>query len=589
MKKKMILIMLILAMILPLAACKEKEKPIEKKEISSEDFNKIMLEWFTEDMADDYLTLHFGIEDPSRYGIERPEVTLGEVEVDNEELLSELKERLDTLLAMDVSKLSNDEQLNYKTVLLYYQNMKDQAELKEEYSFLFTPNSGVNNNLITNYTEFVLRSEQDAKDLIELVKDSKRFMDDCLAYTGKQYEKGFVQSEETIDSVIEQVERFISKREDNEVITAFNDHLEELNLDNEETYKQQMKEAVLNYLIPAYEEIIAFYEQNRGSGKDKGGLANYGSDAKRYYELLFRDKSSSAMSVSEWEEILKKAIKTKYSELVKTAQSDEDAYTIWAYDEYDYGMRDAYEILTALKGRMPQDFPAIPEVDYSIDLLDPSVTSDNVAAYYLTSPIDNLNNNVMKANPNYALNDPNDYVVTLAHEGYPGHLYQHTYFFENHKNSEIRYTVDFIGYTEGWAMYVEQYAYDYFSDNEILARLSRIENELNYYLDAYADILVNYEGYDVAKLRDGLNRLSIYMNLDLESAQGLYDLVVGDPCILTPYALGMYQMNELHDQAKSELGGKFNNIEFNKVLLDSGCTSFDILKEEVQKYLSAKH
>ena len=51
MKKKLILIMLMLALILPLAACKEKEKPIEKKEISSEDFNRIMLEWFTEEVG----------------------------------------------------------------------------------------------------------------------------------------------------------------------------------------------------------------------------------------------------------------------------------------------------------------------------------------------------------------------------------------------------------------------------------------------------------------------------------------------------------------------------------------------------------
>ena len=47
----------------------------------------------------------------------------------------------------------------------------------------------------------------------------------------------------------------------------------------------------------------------------------------------------------------------------------------------------------------------------------------------------------------------------MAHEGYPGHMYQTLYF--NQKNTcNLRNVLDFRGSTEGWGTYAEYYAFN---------------------------------------------------------------------------------------------------------------------------------
>ena len=343
-----------------------------------------------------------------------------------------------------------------------------------------------------------------------------------------------------------------------------------------------MRDAVLNYLIPAYEDILTMYDEIRGSGKAKGPIANYGEEGKSFYELLFRSKSSSSTSVSEWEKTLKKAIEDLIDEEIAFVRKNYTTYLQWIDGDYSYGLSDAYEIFTALKQKLVADFPMYPEVDYTISYLDPSVTSENVAAYYLIAPYDNMNFNVVKANPAFSDNDANGYVVTLAHEGYPGHLYQNTYYFTTHPDSEIRYVTDFIGYTEGWAMYAEQYAMKYFAPTEKLAYLDSLDNQMSYYMEAYLDILINYEGYDVSQIADALDD----MGFNGDAAGAVYDTLLGDPAVFVSYALGLYQMLDLQKTAQDKLGKKYNAVEFNKVLLDTGATTFEILGEQVDKYIS---
>ncbi|MBQ6655524.1 MAG: DUF885 family protein [Erysipelotrichaceae bacterium] len=581
MKKKLMIIMLAAAMILPTAACKKKPEETGTP-ISSEEFRALMVDWFKEDIASDYVDLHFTLEHPEKYGITDVKVSLGEIER-SDESKNQIRERTEKLKSFSRAELTEDQLITLDSLLAYYQSTLDWDAIENDYSFAFTPNSGANNNLTTIFTEFVPRNEQEVRDLIELVKDSKRYVADCITYTMDQFDQGIVQTEGVIELVIEQVKRFISKTEDNEVIRIFNENVEELGLSNAAEYKAQMRDAVLNYLIPAYHDILAMYEQIRGSGKAKGAMANYGQEGKRFYELLFRDKSSSSTSVSEWEKTLKKTINNLVKQEIAFARKNYDAYISWIDDDYNYGMDDAYEIFTALKQKLVADFPMYPEVDYTISYLDPSVTSENIAAYYLVAPYDNMNYNVVKANPAYSENDPNGYVVTLSHEGYPGHLYQNTYYFTTHPDSEIRYLLGFIGYSEGWAMYVENYAMGYFSPDDKIAYLDQLDNQLNYYLEAYLDILIHYEGYSVSQLADELDD----MGFNRDAAAMIYDMLLGDPAVFVPYALGMYQMLDLQKTAQDKLGKNYSAVEFNKVLLDTGETTFEILGEQVDRYIKS--
>lgn len=571
--KKIISLLLVILMLLSFYGCK-------KEEGEKIDFAQLTKQWFVEDMSEDYLSTHFAMIDRTKYGIEKPEVTLGEIESDEEVTL--YKERLDILSKINADELSKQDRITYDTLVNYYNLMQELNDCQYDYGFVFTPNSGINNNLITNFTEFEIRNEEDAIDFITLVNDSGRYIDLCIDYTKDQAEDGIVQNDDTIEAIVEQCRRFIANVDDNEVIKAYNASIDKLNLEKATEYKKQLAEAVKDVLLPAYERIIDMYMDLSGTATNKFGLCNY-EGGKEYYSVMFKYRSSSSMSVETAEKSLEKEINSLVSKIVRIQSqlSDEE---MLQFDYSDYGYNDPYDMLDYLKKAMADDFPSIPEVNYTVDYLDPSVTSENVVAYYLIAPIDNLTENIIKCNQSYCKDDPSYLCITLSHEGYPGHLYQHTYYFANNPMQLIRYNLDYSGFTEGWAMYVEDYAYKYFDDSTKIRNLNIYYNRFNYFLEAYCDILINYEGYDVDDVSNYLQNFFVKDYAD-ELAESLYPTLVSDPLMFVPYAMGYYQMVKLYDNAERRLATKFDVKEFNKLILDCGTTSFDILEQEVNKYI----
>lgn len=89
-------------------------------------------------------------------------------------------------------------------------------------------------------------------------------------------------------------------------------------------------------------------------------------------------------------------------------------------------------------------------------------------AFYLTPPLDTGTPNVIYINRSGRHSGP-ELVSTLAHEGFPGHLYQTTSF-ASCQPEDIRYLISCGGYVEGWATYVESclpsYADNFIKDSD---------------------------------------------------------------------------------------------------------------------------
>ena len=588
--KKLLTILLAVLMCFTLIACKKDSGEDPNNQSSTFDlenmndiqtdvqkeFDALQKRWFKEDLESDYLNTHFSVEDPSAYGLKDLEVTLGEVESDEDD--TTYSDRLAALAKYNVADLTPDQQIMYKCMLFYFQLMVDAEGIEEDYTFCFTPNSGLNNNLITNFTEFDIRNEQDARDLITLVQDSGRYIDECIQYTKDQAEKGIAQTDSVIDSIIEQCERFISKVDDNEVITVYNSRIDDMNLADGEQLKKEMATAVKNVLIPGYKRIISMYKGLYGKNTTNGRLAEYGEDGKKTYELIFRNKVSTSKSVGEMISEMQDVFDDVIKEII--------GIRIGALTD-DYGYTELEDILGHLQEEMVKDFPAPETLEYKVNYLDPSVVSDNVSAYYLLAPIDNIHNNVIKVNPTFVEQDINGLCITLAHEGFPGHLYQHTYYFGNHPNNEYRYGMTFLGYAEGWAMYVESNAYNYFLTSSKEVRYMQLNDMFSYYLYGLIDMQMHYNNWSKNKIS---RFLSNYLAEEYaeEYAEAIYDTNIGDPGMFLPYSVGMYQMITLYETAKEALGEEFDMIEYNKVILDTGEAPFDVVKERVDAYIAFK-
>lgn len=577
--KKILIALLSVMMVLSSFGCtkKDPEPSVDPEPIETDvqkEFHELQKSWFIEDISSDYSDMRFSLEDPSALGIKDVEVTLGDIETEEDD--TTYADRLAELKKYDVTQLTSDQQIAYKSMEFYFQLMQEFNDFENDYTFAFTPNSGINNNLQTIYTELDIRNEQDIKDIITLLNDSDRYITQGIDYTKEQASKGIIQPDSVIDQVIEGCQTFIANYDNNEVIKIINAKIDKINIAGADEYKSQVEKAVKEVLIPAYQKIIDYYQSLKGTGTYSGRLCEYGADGSDLYELIVRSKASTDASVEDLIDLMDTAIYESILGILDVMNEVELTE--------DYGFDDPYKILEHIKGKMTNDFPQYPDVEYTIDFLDPSITSPNVSAYYLIAPIDNLKKNVVKVNPAFSDADPNGMCITLAHEGYPGHLYQNTYYFTNHPDNEYRYVMSFLGYAEGWAQYVETYAYNYFLNNKKEVEYMQYNNIFSYCMYAYADLQIHYNGWSVDDLTDYFSQY-FYESAARENAEAIYDTVIGDPGMFLPYSVGLYKMWKMYTDTKDTLGKKFDFKAYNKMILDAGECPLDVLEEQVAAFV----
>ena len=171
---------------------------------------------------------------------------------------------------------------------------------------------------------------------------------------------------------------------------------------------------------------------------------------------------------------------------------------------------------------------------------------------------------------------------TLAHEGIPGHMYQFTYYLSTNPEP-LRALLNFNGYTEGWATYVEMMSYEMYKDypDACYADFERINSELNLLVSARIEIGVNYEGWDLEATQTYLSN----NGFNSEGAQDIMDYVIAEPVNYQMYVMGWQSFQELRDYAESALGDKFDEQAFHKVVLDAGPSQFFLIEKLVQQYV----
>jgi uncharacterized protein (DUF885 family) len=170
--------------------------------------------------------------------------------------------------------------------------------------------------------------------------------------------------------------------------------------------------------------------------------------------------------------------------------------------------------------------------------------------------------------------------TTVAHEGYPGHLYQCVYF-RNQDPAPIRNLMNFTGYDEGWATYVEMYSYHISGIDERLADFLEVYTVVILCMYARADIGIQYEGWNRDKVIDYVTGFIG----DKKIAGAIYETLLEEPAIYLPYAVGYLEIMELRDKAELALGDQFVPKKFHQFLLEIGPAQFSIINDHLDQWI----
>lgn len=559
------------------------------KTVDNEEFNAFLDRVFKNSVETSYLYMHNSVVDYKSLGLEKPEPKWGDIKYndpDNEDALKELEE----LLSFDYNSLSYNQQYSYD--LFEYSLYESLANFEySKYSFLYGSQSDSLSGMISSLTDFVFHDEDEVKDYLTLLKDTKRHIADIKQFTIDQMADNIYMSDEMANNSLEFLGRFLSRESDNSLITSFNERINTLDfLSNEvkEDYKKQNSEIVLNDILPEFKDTNEFLKGLLGSLEDPNCLVLHNID-KNYAELTYILNGSYNLNI---DEIYERTTDLYFDLLYKYVGAYQEGF----YDEVDqyvkdskgvFGYNNARDILDYLNFNLTSYYPDLGHVEYDVAEMDASSATAGALAYYWPAPLDNLNQNVIRTNPNNMRDDIRQTYTTLAHEGFPGHLYQHVYFQKTNPH-RFRNTQSFIGYTEGYAVraQVDALHFGNFAENPSEEALDIMTFDSIYYFLLYSilDMGINYYGWDEAKLSEELGELG----LDPNAASFFVEFLTDNPGVYCPYGLGYTYLTDFRNEAMEALGDKFDIVEFNKVILDCGESPFPLVKQVVDEYIASK-
>ena len=539
-------------------------------------FDAYLTELFKQEASANLLNLHYTLEDPSAYGITEYQTSLGSYTADSPKKAAAFAENiLTTLQQFDSEKLSTENQLALDILNDHLTQTKVGANFYC-YDEPLTPTTGLQSQLPILLAEYTFHNQQDISDYLKLLADIPRYFSQICAYEEEKAAAGRFMPSYTVRTIVDQCHDFTADPKQHYLVTTFNQKvaaLTDLSKNDQLAYQEQNQAILEQEVFPAFHQLADTLEKLSDRAINEAGLCHFPKGTE-YYEYLVQDCTGSSDSIASLE---KRTANQRKEDLLLISQLLEQNPDLPAeLENCAIAAQSPEEMLATLRNAISEEFPAFPECNVTVKYVDEAMEDYLSPAFYLTSPFDHLTENAIY------INRKNGYegirlFTTLAHEGFPGHLYQNVYF-HSKCQQPIRSLLGYPGYTEGWATFVELHSYTYSGISEDAARLCAANQAAILSLYATADMGIHYEGWT---LDDTATFFSTYGFTDEEVLRDIFELIVGEPANYLKYYIGYLEFHDLQEDMKKQNPDTYTDSDFYEKVLDVGPAPFEVLRKYV--------
>lgn len=537
-------------------------------------FRQFTKQLFCQELSSNTISLHYTLKNPKEYDIRENEVTFGTFPTDNKNLFAAVENLEEVLKTFDYNKLSVENSLTYD-VLKCYLNM---TERDAEYILYDEPMglvSGVQTQLPVILSEYPFYEQSDVDTYLQLMKTTPEYFASLLKFEQKKSKAGLFMSDKMAEQVIEQCKAFRDMGENNYLYSTFAERVwtvTSLSDKQKSDYIQKNARMMKAYVLPAYDNLICTIEKLKGSGKNEQGLC-YLPKGKDYYEQVVEASTGSTRSVEEIRDMTRR-------QMTEDLEAMERVMKISEKEVNASIPQNPTSILQDLQTKILTSFPELPDTTYEVKYVPKAMQEHLSPAFYMIPAIDAYNENVIYVNE-AQIGNTMALFTTLAHEGYPGHLYQ-TVYFANTNPDPIRTILNFGGYVEGWATYAEMCSYYLAPLTKDQATLLQKNSSILLGLYTLADIGIHYDGWS---RDDAVVFYKRYGIGDEETVNRIYDLILGSPGNYLKYYVGYVEFLELKKDWLKEYGSKASQKEFHKAVLDVGPAPFKVVEKYIGREL----
>lgn len=612
---------------------------VAETESTRKAFDELLDQMFIDEFSSDPLNINFSLRYPEKFGLDDAKVEAITISAEEEAAAYEdVKETKAQIEGFAYDLLTESQQLTYDILI-----DKINTSLSYEGTYYLGLNLGsylgYNAQIPIILAEYHFYTEKDIQDYFDYITTTKETYENIVAFEKERAEKGYGMADFILDGIISQCNEFVKTEitpceeehkddDDNNVcdlceanmgvamckthndensdnrcdvcnaiifevrenylLEVFNDKIDELDYLTDEKkaeYKKTNKTLVEVNFVDAFKYLASEMEKLKGKATNEYGLY-YTEGGKEYYESLFRDATGSNMTVDEAFKYLKGKANKEVSLFMAIYNSNRNIYD--DIDAMDFAEgKDVYEILEFFMEKYKEDFPELTfEVDVEITEIHKSLVDHTSPAMYFLSPIDANTKESIFINPKN-FEDTNYAYTTMAHEGIPGHLLQHVTFKTNEDIPNIRKALNYTGYSEAWATYVEEYMLKYTNEDQDTLDAYNINNRINYLIYCVSDIGIHYYGWKEADIDSYVSSLGFSLNNG--AARAILEQIIETPTNTLEYYCTYYLLQDLKTAFKAECnnqGVAYTDKLFHTFYLMEGCAPFYILEEQIPAYVA---
>ena len=551
-------------------------------------FENFTCRLFQEEIRANTLNLHYTLAYPESYGIKDYSISLGSMDPDTmEDSRTSLETLQNKLEDFSVEKLSQQNQMTYDILRLELSTELSPGNdplLQEPLG----PNLGIQAQLPVLLAEYTFRSPSDIRDYFSLLACLPEYFQEILAFEQEKSSKGLFMSDISADRIIAQCLSFTGSSDEHYLNSMFREQVTELAQQKKLSQKQvdsylAMQEKLMEECaLPAYTQLQQGISQLKGTGKNENGLSHL-PGGKAYYEYLIQSTVGDYRSPEEISQRLYRQLASDSQEMLALKEQNPQILTQAAQASSPCEAQPE-EMLEYLNTAMTQDFPHLDAGDYQVKYVPESMEEFSSPAFYLTPPIDTLSPNTIYINQSSQVSGT-ELFTTLAHEGFPGHLYQ-TLTFGNTHPSPIRDLLSCSGYIEGWATYVESLSYGYAADflgiSPDVMQFLWLNRSMTLCLYSLLDLGIHDQGWTFQTAFELLQSFGIAQE---ETCREIFQYIVENPANYLKYYLGYLNFCDLRSEIQEKQGDAFSSKDFHSALLALGPAQFPV----VEKYLLASY
>lgn len=537
-------------------------------------FQSFTKEVFCQEVSSNSISLHYSLKEPEKYGIKESPVTFGSFTTDSKGTAASLENLRAALKMFSYDSLSVQNQLTYDVLDYYLQMAEENAGylLYEEPLGLV---SGIQTQLPVLLSEYQFYNEEDVDTYLNLMKTTPEYFESLIAFEKEKSAAGLFMADYAADTVISQCTAFMEMGESNYLVSTFVERIGQLGLSTEaqSRYIKRNAQMLQSYVLPAYNQLISAVQSLKGSGKNEEGLCHL-PDGKAYYEQVVAESTGSEKTVPELEDMTRRQIISDLEAMEKVLNiAGSQAKETAAMED-----NNPVTILNELENKTGGAFPEPPETVTQVKYVPEAMEEHLSPAFYMIPAIDNTEENVIYVNQSHMSNNLTLY-TTLAHEGYPGHLYQ-TVYYAGTDPDPLRSIFNFGGYVEGWATYAEMCSYYLSSLSKEQATLLQKNSSIILGLYALADMGIHYDGWS------RIDTVSFFKNYGIKDAktiERIYELIIGSPGNYLKYYIGYVELLELKKEWAEKKNSDFSQKEFHEAVLSVGPAPFALVEEYMWK------